>query len=168
MLAQAGRIERVLVMGPLRSLDVWDQQIRKHFPFQVACEDDESEWVLNRSLPSLGIRFYFLNYEKARSRHRVRRGWRYPYLAAVEEWDPDFIALDESHRLKRAGGVTAQATWRMVRRLRKRRGHVGGPPYVCELSGTPNPKGWIDLFAQFRIMDETIFGTDKASFEEDH
>jgi len=172
MLYMAGRIRRVLVMGPLRSLDVWEQQIRKHYPFQVQCEDYESEWTLNPTRStgptSHGTEIFFLNYEKARYRVRTRRGWAYPYLKEVERWDPDLIILDESHRLKRAGGVTAQGTWRMVRRLRKRRGHVGGPPYVCLLTGTPNPKGWIDLFAQFRIIDEEIFGTDKASFEEDH
>jgi hypothetical protein len=117
------------------------------------------------------VQFFFLNYERARSRtrHGKRGTWRYPYLGEVQRWDPDLIICDESHRLKRAGGVTAQAIWRMVRRLRKGRRHVGRRTvHVYHLSGTPNPKGWIDLFAQFRILSEKIFGTDKASFEEEY
>ncbi len=54
----------------------------------------------------------------------------------------------------------------MVRRLRKR--GVEGMPYVLLLSGTPNPKGWRDLFSQFRIMDESILGTSAAQFDAKH
>jgi rhodanese-related sulfurtransferase len=171
MLAAAGKLDKVLVLGPLRAMDVWDQQIRKHFPFRAECETTDEEWTINHRADGPTVQFYFLNYERARSRtrHGKRGTWRYPYLGEVEQWDPDLIVCDESHRLKRAGGVTAQAIWRMVRRLRKSRRHMGRRTvHVYHLSGTPNPKGWIDLFAQFRIMDETIFGTDKASFEEDH
>src|SRR5688500_10548362 len=41
-------------------------------------------------------------------------------------------------------------------------------PNVYETTGTPNPKGYTDLFAQARIMDERIFGTAKSTFEEMH
>lgn len=34
------------------------------------------------------------------------------------------------------------------------------------LTGTPNPKGYIDLFSQFRILSPDIFGTNKQDFEE--
>lgn len=171
MLAQAGLIERVLVLGPLRAMDVWDQQIRQHFPFTAECETTDEEWTIPRNGDGPTVRFFFLNYERARSRtrHGKRGTWRYPYLGEVQRWDPDIVICDESHRLKRAGGVTAQAIWRMVRRLRKSRRHLGRRTLdVYHLSGTPNPKGWIDLFAQFRILNDRIFGTDKASFEEEH
>lgn len=45
---------------------------------------------------------------------------------------------------------------------------MNGQPWVVLLSGTPNPKGWLDFFAQFRIMDDSIFGTSAADFKEDH
>jgi hypothetical protein len=41
-------------------------------------------------------------------------------------------------------------------------------PWVFLLSGTPNPKGWRPLFAQFRILDETLLGTSVADFDDDH
>jgi SNF2 family DNA or RNA helicase len=53
----------------------------------------------------------------------------------------------------------------MVSRLRTRE---DPRPYVLLLSGTPTPKGWIDLFAQFRILDPAIFGTTKREFEEQY
>jgi len=166
MLVAAGRVDRVLVLGPLRSLDVWEQQIEQHYPYCVECESPDDEWFLDGPPPT--VHMYFLNYEKARYRVRTKRGWRYPYLEAITEFSPDLIICDESHRLKRAGGVTAQAIWRMVRRLRQARANDAGPPYVCLLTGTPNPKGWIDLFAQFRILDDRIFGSSKAEFEQEY
>ena len=170
MLALAGRVERVLVLCPPIAIDVWDAQIRKHYPFPVHAETHDEEWVIPSRTDGPVVGFYFLNYEKVARRYKrgKRGGYTHPYLDEVEGWDPDLIICDESHRLKRAGGVTAQATWRMVRRRRKARGHVGGPPYVTLLTGTANPKGWIDLFAQFRILDERILGTNKGDFEEEH
>jgi hypothetical protein len=53
----------------------------------------------------------------------------------------------------------------MVDRLR-RQGSDPARPFVVLLTGTPTPKGWIDIFAQYRILDPAIFGTNKAGFEE--
>ncbi len=168
MLAQAGKLRRVLVMGPYLSgawEGVWIDQVREHYPFIALCENHEEEWVLNRKRGGPEVHFYFLHYERFRQRRRTKNGWAYPYLREVERWGPEVIVCDESHRLKRAGGVTAQAAWRLVRHLRKQSQNGRGYPWVWELTGTPSPKGWIDLFAQFRIMDETIFGTNKADYE---
>src|SRR5207253_6424558 len=67
---------------------------------------------------------------------------------------------------KRPGGRGAQDASRFVRRLRKRRGD--GRPYVMLASGTPNPKGWRDLFAQLRIMDDSLLGTNASEFDEEY
>jgi len=172
MLAQAGRAHRFLVMGPYLAgawEGIWIDQIRQHFPFTAYCENHEETWVLNRKRGGPRVKFYFLHYERFRTRKRGKRGYTYPLVREVERWGPQVVVLDESHRLKRAGGVAAQAAWRLVRRLRKK---ADGPgprqPWVWELSGTANPKGWIDLFAQFRIMDESIYGTNKGDFEEEY
>jgi len=163
------------VLAPLQAgltWDVWDEQIRKHFPLTAHVETTDEEWTIKPTgvEPTIAVDFYLLNYEKVSQRKKVGRGsrkkWHYPYVAEVENWGPDIVVCDESHRLKRAGGVAAQATWRMVRRLRKR--SPSGRPYVFELTGTPAPKGWIDIFAQYRVMNDEVFGTDKASFEQEY
>lgn len=94
--------------------------------------------------------------------------WVYhrPKQQELEEWGPDAIIFDESHEYKRPGGRGAQDAWRLVRRLRVK--CTGGRPFVLLLSGTPNPKGWRDLFAQFRIMDETLLGTSAGAFDRRH
>lgn len=95
-----------------------------------------------------------------------------PKQDELEEWNPDVVILDESHQYKRPGGRGAQDAWRLIRRLRVSNDTSSSSglhtPYVLLLSGTPNPKGWRDLFAQFRIMDETIFGTNAGAFDRRH
>jgi SNF2-related domain/Helicase conserved C-terminal domain len=153
---------RVLVVCPTFATDVWASEIHKHYPFGYYCETVDEEWEVDGDPHTA---FYFINREKISRRVRVKGQYHYPYVEEIEAFDPDLIIVDESHLFKRSGGVGAQALWRMVRRLRASR---TSRPWVVLLTGTPNPKGWIDIFAQFRIMDQSIFGTDRASFEEEH
>jgi len=56
-------------------------------------------------------------------------------------------------------------------RATRARTHKNGDkpqPWVVLLSGTPNPKGWRPLFAQFRLMDDSLWGTSVAAFDENH
>ena len=157
-------ITRVAILCPKVALEVWDYQIKTHFPFRAELEDYNSVWTRNGNRrPGHTTRFYLLGYERAARRERRGSHWSRPYLDEVERWQPDVVILDESHRLKRAGGVGAQGTWRMVRRLRDSRDQG---PFVLLLTGTPTPKGWIDIFAQYRILDSSVFGTAKSTFEE--
>jgi SNF2 family DNA or RNA helicase len=66
----------------------------------------------------------------------------------------DLIIFDEAHRLKTAGG---RASWG-AKRLGK------SIPRRLMLSGTPMPSCPSDIYAQYRTLDETIFGTLKTSF----
>lgn len=152
---------RVLVLAPKIALSVWEDEIPKHFPLEHSVEtfdwyDGDGETLQ-----------FFLAGREQTMRATRKAGTLYrPKQDELEAWDPDIIIVDESHEYKRPGGRGAQDLWRMVRRLRKRR--TDGRPYVLLLSGTPNPKGWRDLFAQFRIMDDRIFGTSAQEFDEEY
>jgi len=169
ILALKGEVRRVCVIAPKTALDVWEEQIPMHFPFPCTVENFTEQWqhiekIYAGSPPE--VAFFLAGREQTMRAQRVNGKLQRPKQREIEQWNPDVVILDESHEYKRPGGRGAQDAWRMVRRLRKRRGD--GRPYVLLLSGTPNPKGWRDLFAQFRIMDDTIFGTDVDSFDEDH
>jgi hypothetical protein len=184
VLATKGEVLRVAIVCPKAALEVWEQQIELHFPYPYRAQDHESEWFNTHGLVPFVVEFYLLAHERLSKRGRLKAGqiayahagelkgkWRYPYLDDLAEFDPDLVIDDESHRHKRPGGVGAQALWRFVERMRARRRAVGdttGRPYVLLLSGTPNPKGWRDLFAQFRIMDSSVFGTNANMFDEDY
>lgn len=182
-----GRVERVLVLAPLSALSVWEDEISIHYPFRARVEDLDYRWTLNKELEGPEVEFFLCHYEMVSRRAKKRGGklvyqgyrdaadnkvslseipgnWYYPTVKALQAFNPDLIVLDESHRCKRAGSNRARSLWRMVKRLRERRGD--GRPWVILMTGTPNPKGYLDLFAQYRIMDDSIFGTSKAGFEE--
>jgi hypothetical protein len=153
---------RALVLVPKIGLDVWWDELEKHCTLDYSAEDFEEYWGDGES-----FQWFIAGAETVFRAVRDAKGELHrPRQEAVEEWDPDIIFIDESHRFKKPGSRGAQDAWRMVRRLRKRRGD--GTPYVVLLSGTPNPKGWRDIFAQFRIMDDSIFGTNAGDFDEDY
>lgn len=159
------RVRTVVVVTTLDGISVWQEEIETHFPFTAHVKAIGEDVVKFGNSPPV-TKFFLLNYDQYRSRRRPHRAWVYAVAQAIEKWSPDLIVFDESHKLKRAGGVTAQIAWRSVRRMRKKR--ADGQPFVVLATGTPNPKGWIDIFAQFRVMDDTILGTAKSDFEDDH
>ena len=176
ILALKGEVRRVLVIAPRIALDVWEQQIEQHFPYRATIENFEEHWRNSawrdpRRNMTIRVGFFLAGREETFRTTRKGRKLLRPKQNEVERWRPDVIILDESHEYKRPGGRGAQDAWRMVSRLRRRGAGLRQPvgrPYVLLLSGTPNPKGWRDLFAQFRIMDESLLGTNVGDFDERH
>jgi len=169
ILALKGECRRVLILAPSIALDVWASELHKHFPYWYDAETFEEEWHSATTIYAGDppeVRFFLAGREETFRAVRARTNLRRPKQEILEKWDPDVVVIDESHQYKRPGGRAAQDAWRLVRRLRKKR--QDGRPYVLLLTGTPNPKGWRDLFAQFRIMDESLFGTNAGSFDEEY
>ncbi len=163
MLHQAGHVRRVAVICPLTVIPVWEEELHKHAPFDWASADD-----LDFTHADEGdVLIYLTNYDKFS--RRVRNpdySWRYPHIETLEAFCADAIIFDESHRLKSAGSNRSQALWRSVKRQRARRTTNDSRPWVLLLTGTPNPKGYIDIFSQYRVMDDSIFGTARKQFED--
>lgn len=166
ILAIKGEVQRVAVFAPSIALDVWQRQLRLHYPLSYEVEDFDYVYPpVVRNGNHARTKFFLAGREETFRATRPHVNLERPKQRAIEEWGPDAIVLDESHQYKRPGGRGAQDAWRLVRRLRKDNGG-SGRPYVLLLTGTPDPKGWRDLFAQFRIMDETLLGTNAGSFDE--
>jgi SNF2 family DNA or RNA helicase len=159
---------RVLVLCPRSVVDVWPTQIGEH------AERDWTVWAgqvygtrgllrtastgkkaaaLQQSLTraqALGTPFAaVVNYEAA-----IQPAMADQLLDT--EWD--LVILDESHRLKAAGGKQSKLAHRICRRTRLYGGRV------LALTGTPMPHSPLDLYAQYRALDDTVFGTSHAAF----
>lgn len=167
-----GEVDRAVVIAPLTVLSVWEDQIRAHMSVPAKIKmTGERPWTWYPRSYHDGprdraiLQLYLINYDKF-SRRGEDEAYSNDWLKSVQSWRPDLLILDESHRVKSAGAVRSQALWRMVQRLRQ--GHPQGKPWVYLLTGTPNPKGYQDLFSQFRIMDQGIFGTSKAGFDDEY
>jgi hypothetical protein len=177
ILALKGELRRVVIFGPKIALDVWEGQLHEHFAYAYTAETFTEEWSVN-SRPEPHVEFFLAGREETfraeRVQYKTRSGRTRSELVRrkqdeIEAWDPDAIIVDESHEYKRPGGRGAQDAWRLVSRLRlQRRARGAHGPYVLLLSGTPSPRGWRDLFAQFRIMDPTLLGTSVGSFDEQY
>jgi Helicase conserved C-terminal domain len=171
ILALKGEVQRVVVFAPSIALDVWRQQLRKHAPYSYRVEDFDYEYPLVvRNGNCREVQIFLAGREETFRAIRPSVNLKRPKQELIEKWRPDAVVIDESHEYKRPGGRAAQDAWRLVRRLRKSNGYPSGArsrPYVLLLSGTANPKGWRDLFAQFRIMDDTVLGTAASDFDED-
>jgi SNF2 family DNA or RNA helicase len=66
----------------------------------------------------------------------------------------DVAIADESHRIKAPGGKASMFCHVLARRASRR----------IALTGTPMPHSPLDVYAQFRFLDEAIFGTSFSRF----
>jgi SNF2 family DNA or RNA helicase len=155
----AGDVRRVLVVAPGSVVPVWTREVAQYMgmidvgppegyigylaPVPVA-ELLGSKPKREAALQALSgpLQIAVVNYESA---------WRLPALAA---WRPDMVIADESQRIKghstrQTKGVTALG----------RAAH-----YRLALSGTPVTNGPLDVFAQWRFLDASIFGDSFYAF----
>lgn len=146
--------DRVLVLCPLSVVPVWPTEIRKHAPEwhptvvaldsgSVASKRERFNNAVIRNGPIVVI----VNYDSARMS---------PLADTILAQDWDMVILDESHRVKAPGGRTSLFVTRLRDRARKR---------VC-LTGTPMPHSPGDIYAQYRFLDPTIFGTSYVRFKQ--
>lgn len=76
-------------------------------------------------------------------------------MALSGEWD--LIVLDESHRIRSAGGKISNYMFRLGQKAHKRIG----------MSGTPFANGPRDIYGQYRFLDAGIFGTNISRFDDE-
>lgn len=93
------------------------------------------------SLGDLVPEVYVENYE-AISTRSMRRWW--------QRRPPEFIIADESHMIKNPNSLRSRALRGIARR---------GTTYCLALTGTPLEGGIEDAWAQFDLIDPTIFGS---------
>jgi len=168
VLSMKGEVSRVLVLAPRIALSVWQSELHKHHTFAYHAETFTHEWGdplrEGGTIDGGAIQWLLAGREETFRATRENGKLARPKQQLIEQWRPDAIIIDESHEYKRPGARGAQDAWRLVQRLRKI--HTQGRPYVLLLTGTPSAKGWRDLFAQFRILDPSIFGTNVSHFDE--
>lgn len=166
--------KRTLIIAPLKVISVWPKQFETHSgkPVRVVALNGDNrrqmsiekkaqlarEAIAQSERDGLPL-VVVINYESV---------WRSPFgptyshdgkqitalgLALSTEWD--CVILDEAHRIKAAGGKASLFMSRLGKRV----------PYRLALTGTPMPHSPIDVYALYRFLDPSVFGTSKAAFE---
>jgi SNF2 family DNA or RNA helicase len=175
-LYSAGKIKRVLIFCPLGVIGVWEAQIAQHCPhaYRIVTWDKESR-KQGAELPKYSAKdtldFVIINYDalstpgaviksdeygnKLRSK---RRGGRFDIFKALARWQPNLIALDESHRIKSSSAVKS----RMLHKL----GKVA--EYRVIMTGTvvTKKKRIFDVYSQWKFLNPSRFNMTFTTFKE--
>lgn len=141
---------KVLILCPDKVVPVWFGEFRKHAPDEftfLALTDKyssdrkgelirEAMWHQSAIGKSVVIA---VNYESA-IRPSVQN-------ELIKQWWT-MVVCDESHRIKGHKTATSKMAWHVGKRADRR----------LALTGTAMPQGPQDIFAQYRFLDDRIFG----------
>jgi SNF2 family DNA or RNA helicase len=153
-------LRRVLVVAPLSVLGVWPRQIRQHSPTPSRIFRLDGGTVHRaRALQTItrgtrdfeGIVWVIINYEGI---------WRETDAGLsikdlIIQWAPDLVIWDESHRLKSPTSKQSKAAYAISKTV----------PQRLMLTGTHITKSPLDVFAQFRAVNDEIFGSNWYAFK---
>ena len=143
ILYRLGLIRRVLIVAPLSVLGMWQEELRKFadFPFTVTVLRHKSKGKKQKALknmPNDGLQIVVVNYETA---------WR--LVDDLMVYRADLVIVDEGHKIK---NHRARQTEGMIR--------LGDlAKYRLLLTGTVITNKELDVFAQYRFLNPTIYGT---------
>lgn len=140
-LAQEKGVKRMLVVCPKSIVGVWEEEFRKFANYRYALT------VLDGTISKKKTAFSYMtgealqvivvNYESA---------WRLE--KEITKWKPDLIVCDESSKIKNPGTSQSKAMHRLGKLTK----------YNIILTGTPITNNPLDIFSQYKFLDEDILG----------
>lgn len=154
-------LQRILIICPLSAIGVWEDEIPIDHPLSqymaitpVVGDKEEKLQYLEQTLIHKGewVQVLIINYDSL-----IDRGIKTnPIMKLIKEWSPQYLIIDEMHYTKNSNAGRSRAVYKIRKRCR----------WVMGLTGTPIPKNPLDIFGQYKILDETIFGTRIADFRD--
>lgn len=166
--------EKHLVIGPLTPLAItWERELRASGfapPSEGGGEVGYLIPLLEKKSKTGWVRDVLLDLIAGANKHRPvvvllnddalhrefagPRGGRKSITDLLCAWAPQTLIRDEAHRDLNAGSVRSRAMRRLARHTKIRR----------SLTGTPDPNGFVNLYAQMAVLAPDLFGTSKAAF----
>jgi SNF2 family DNA or RNA helicase len=136
-----GKINRLLAVAPLSVLHVWESEFNKHakFPYYIrkqSLDGEDKKDVLN---------VFIVSYETS---------WRVG--DDIISWKPDMVIADESQRIKNTDSKRTKFLHELGNKVK----------YKLILTGTPVTQSPIDLFAQYKFLNSSIFGDGITKFKD--
>lgn len=147
-------VHRVLVLCPKAVVPVWRENLEKFAEGKNtwSCWDTQKGSVkakaedLRKWMPNPYTKqFIVMNYDCV---------WRAPMGDLILRYGINMVILDESHRAKAAGSKVSKYLAMFGKRVK----------YKMCLSGTPMANSPLDIYGQYRFLDNTIFGTNYNDF----
>lgn len=166
---EAGKVNRVLICCPVAVLGVWEAELEANVPdrikYTVTVWDREAR--KETALPKWGkdrLDFVIINHDAfsvagkvtGRDKHgnlkrSRKKGGRYDMKRAFILWQPQLVAVDESHRYK----TPSSAKLRTLLSIIWNRDGTPRVPYRVIMTGTPvtKKKRLFDVYAQWKILN---------------
>lgn len=159
-------VRRALVLAPLSVISVWRDKAVEYraaglvaYDWLVVPLDDRSGTARDKAARVRGAAqradlssrplLVVANYESA---------WREPLASTLREIGFEALVLDESHRIKSPTGSASKWVGRLAATI----------PFRAALTGTPMPHSPLDVFAQMRAIDPSIFGLSFVRFRAEY
>ena len=140
------KLSSALVICPLDAFDTWEAEIELLWPKQLDVkyhilrpESKDHEWKNGQLI--------ITNFDYARRR-----------VADLMKWGPEFICIDESHRIKNPHARQSK--------MAKRLGAIC--TYASILTGTPIGNKPLDLWSQFRFLVPGLLQDTFKEFKEEY
>ena len=135
-------VKKMLVVCPKSIVGVWEDEFRKFADYRYALTVLDGTMEKKRSafnyMQGAALQIIVVNYESC---------WRLE--SEITKWKPDLIVCDESSKIKTPSASQSKALHRLGR-LSK---------YNIILTGTPITGSPLDIFSQYKFLDDSIFGT---------
>lgn len=163
-LIQSRDFKRVLVVAPKKACDVWVKQIAIHglegkfvvYPCQnlskvkvIDLLDSIPKWRKNGTQEQTYV--FIINYEKVWDKGIEK------YFSR-KTFHLDCIICDESHRIKSPMSNCSMCLARLGKLV----------PHRYLVTGTPIAENPTDVFAQYKFLDPSIFGTVLGTFRDEY
>lgn len=159
ILAQAGKVDRVVILCPTRVTDVWVEEFHNHSPLLVQTYIWDAHARRNGVLPRVtgtyDLTVVIVNYEafatpgrKLKSGRRSKANGRFKFRQELLKWmgnNPAVLVLDESHKIKSPSGKAANMVVSLGKYFE----------YRLLLTGTPvtKAKRIHDLYMQWKFLN---------------
>lgn len=163
-LIQTRGFKRVLVVAPNKACEVWEEQIGIHAIDGLICAIRLNELSTNKVtslLSTMGKRpisgtqnqtyVFIINYEKV---------WRtgIDRIFLRKTFGLDCVICDESHRIKTPTSKCSRYLARLGRVV----------PHRYLVTGTPLAENPVDVYAQYKFLDPSIFGVNFGAFRDEY
>lgn len=151
-------LQRILIVCPLSAIGVWEDEIPLDHPQweEIAITPivgDMSDRIatMKEVLSYMGQwpQVMIINYDSLANEQ---------ILKMLLKYKPQYLIVDEMQYTKNAQAQRSKLVYKIRQVVQ----------WVMGLTGTPIPKDPLDIFGQYKILDETIFGTRWGDFKNEY
>lgn len=137
-----GKVDKLLVVCPKSIVGVWEEEFRKFADYRYALTVLDGTLAKKKAafdyMSGEALQVIVVNYESC---------WRLE--KEISKWKPDLIVCDESSKIKNPGTSQSRALHRLGKLTK----------FNIILTGTPITNNPLDIFSQYKFLDENVLGS---------